>query len=166
MFRCHGPRPPPNPEFTLKPKKRKSNQQIEGTPGSPCPPCSELVWRSCVGQHIGTERMVSLKSSYQQYMASSTFITFFARLPLKFYFTTILSWNCFSYFSSVQMVCSDRKKFSCENLCGNLLPCSNHYCTKTCHALVSQFPTSAQNARGEPCEDCQLPCEKVLTLDL
>ncbi|RVX03178.1 NF-X1-type zinc finger protein NFXL2 [Vitis vinifera] len=56
-LRCHGPKPPPNPEFTLKPKKRKSNHQAEGTPGSPCPPCSELLWRSCVGQHIGTERM-------------------------------------------------------------------------------------------------------------
>lgn len=114
-LRCHGPKPPPNPEFTLKPKKRKSNHQAEGTPGSPCPPCSELLWRSCVGQHIGTERM---------------------------------------------MVCSDRKKFSCENLCGNLLPCGNHYCTKTCHALMGQFLTSVQNQRGESCEDCHLPCEK------
>lgn len=58
VFRCHGPKPPPNPEFTLKPKKKKSIHQSECTPGSPCPPCPELVWRSCVGQHVGTERMV------------------------------------------------------------------------------------------------------------
>ncbi|EXB88390.1 NF-X1-type zinc finger protein NFXL2 [Morus notabilis] len=112
---CHGPKPPPNPEFTLKPKKKKSVRQIEGTPGSPCPPCPELVWRSCIGQHIGAEKM---------------------------------------------MVCSNRMQFSCENLCGNLLPCSNHYCTKTCHALKSLSSTSVQQAGSEPCEDCNLPCEK------
>lgn len=60
------------------------------------------------------------------------------------------------------MVCSNRMQFSCENLCGNLLPCSNHYCTKTCHALKSQSSTSVQQAGSEPCEECNLPCEKVL----
>ncbi|XP_057979684.1 NF-X1-type zinc finger protein NFXL2 [Malania oleifera] len=57
-LRCHGPKPPPNPEFTLKPKKKKSNVQIQSIPGLPCPSCPELVWRSCVGQHIGAERMM------------------------------------------------------------------------------------------------------------
>lgn len=89
MFRCHGPKPPPNPEFTLKPKKRKSNHQAEGTPGSPCPPCSELLWRSCVGQHIGTERMVGFITSYKQYMDIFNFHTLFACLPLRFYYTTV-----------------------------------------------------------------------------
>lgn len=117
-LRCHGPKPPPNPEFTLKPKKKKSVHRNEGVPGSPCPPCPELVWRSCVGQHIGADRM---------------------------------------------MVCSNRMQFSCENLCGNLLPCSNHYCTKTCHALKSQSSTSVQQAGSEPCEECNLPCEKERT---
>uniref|UniRef100_A0A2P2KQB1 NF-X1-type domain-containing protein n=2 Tax=Rhizophora mucronata TaxID=61149 RepID=A0A2P2KQB1_RHIMU len=115
-LRCHGPRPPPNPEFTLKPKKKKSNHQSESTPGSPCPPCPELVWRSCVGQHIGAERM---------------------------------------------MVCSDKSQFSCDNLCGNPLPCGNHYCTKTCHSLMSQPSTlSVQDKIGDSCEDCHLSCEK------
>ncbi|BAT86437.1 NF-X1-type zinc finger protein [Vigna angularis] len=108
-LRCHGPKPPPKPEFTLKPKKKKIIQQSEGVPGTPCPPCPELVWRSCVGQHIGADRM---------------------------------------------MVCSDKSQFSCENLCGNPLPCGNHYCTKTCHALDSQLRGS------EPCEDCYLRCQK------
>ncbi|KAI5670492.1 hypothetical protein M9H77_10856 [Catharanthus roseus] len=57
-LRCHGPRPPPLPEFTLKPKKKKSNHEPEYIPGSPCPPCPELVWRSCLGHHIGAERMM------------------------------------------------------------------------------------------------------------
>lgn len=114
-LRCHGPRPPPNPEFTLKPKKKKSLHQSECTPGSPCPPCPEHVWRSCVGQHIGVERM---------------------------------------------MVCSDKTLFSCENLCGNPLPCGNHFCTKTCHPLKNQSLPSVQQARSEPCEKCHLPCEK------
>ncbi|KAG5125391.1 hypothetical protein JHK82_032128 [Glycine max] len=108
-LRCHGAKPPPNPEFTLKPKKKKIIQQSESIPGTPCPPCPELVWRSCVGKHIGAERM---------------------------------------------MVCSDKSQFSCENLCGNPLPCGNHYCTKTCHALENQLQGS------QPCEDCYLSCQK------
>lgn len=61
----------------------------------------------------------------------------------------------------LQMVCSDRTEYSCDNLCGNLLPCSNHYCTKTCHALKSQSSASGFHGRGESCEVCNLPCQKV-----
>ncbi|XP_047316075.1 NF-X1-type zinc finger protein NFXL2 [Impatiens glandulifera] len=114
QLRCHGPKPPPKPEFTLKPtKKKKSNQPIEGTPGSVCPPCPELVWRPCVGEHFGEERM---------------------------------------------MICSNKSDYACNNLCGNLLGCENHYCTKTCHALRSS--TKGQQDRGEPCEKCFLSCQK------
>lgn len=56
------------------------------------------------------------------------------------------------------MVCSDKREFRCDNLCGNLLPCGNHYCTKTCHALKNE---SSVPERAEPCEDCDLPCQKV-----
>ncbi|KAL5975027.1 hypothetical protein ACLOJK_031703 [Asimina triloba] len=56
LIRCHGPKPAPNPEFTLRPKKTKS-YLVKCSPGSPCPPCKELVLRSCVGQHIGAERL-------------------------------------------------------------------------------------------------------------
>ncbi|KAM7499374.1 hypothetical protein LguiA_023788 [Lonicera macranthoides] len=115
-LRCHGPKPPPNPEFTLKPKKKKQHHhQSECTPGLPCPPCPELVWRSCAGYHFAAERM---------------------------------------------MVCSNKAEFSCDNLCGNLLPCSNHYCTKTCHALDNPSSTPGRLERGEPCEECNLPCQK------
>lgn len=114
-LRCHGPKPPPNPEFTLKPKKKKSKHQSECIPGSPCPPCPELVWSSCVGEHVGEERM---------------------------------------------MVCSNIAEYSCNNLCGNLLPCGNHYCTKVCHALKSQSSSLGRHGRGEFCEECDLPCQK------
>ncbi|GAB2288357.1 NF-X1-type zinc finger protein nfxl2 [Dionaea muscipula] len=57
-LRCHDPRPPPNPEFTLKPKKKKTSLQSGCTPGTACPPCQELVWRSCLGEHIGADRMM------------------------------------------------------------------------------------------------------------
>lgn len=69
-----------------------------------------------------------------------------------------LSFVCSSY----QMVCSDKTLFSCENLCGNPLPCGNHFCTKTCHPLKNQSLPSVQQARSEPCEKCHLPCGKVL----
>ncbi|WCJ19874.1 NF-X1-type zinc finger protein NFXL2 [Euphorbia peplus] len=114
-LRCHGPRPPPKPEFTLKPKKKKAHHQSECTPGSPCPSCPELVWRPCVGQHFGAERM---------------------------------------------MVCSDMKLFFCDNLCGNPLPCGNHYCTKTCHALKNPSTKPMIQQSSEFCEGCRLPCEK------
>ncbi|KAJ4828026.1 hypothetical protein Tsubulata_035105 [Turnera subulata] len=115
-LRCHGPIPPPNPDFTLKPKKKKQTHQVEATPGSPCPPCPEIVWRECVGKHIGAERM---------------------------------------------MVCSKETMFSCDNLCGNPLPCGNHYCTKICHPLNNHTSTSlVQKEKRESCEVCHLPCEK------
>ncbi|KAF3329139.1 NF-X1-type zinc finger protein NFXL2 [Carex littledalei] len=109
--RCHGPIPPPNPEFTLKPKKKKMGRVIEATPGSTCPPCKEIVLVSCFGQHLGQER---------------------------------------------PMVCVSKRQFSCENLCGNPLPCGNHYCTKACHVLETQMGSTY----AEPCEDCTLRCQK------
>ncbi|KAH7853800.1 hypothetical protein Vadar_006754 [Vaccinium darrowii] len=114
-LRCHGPKPPANPEFTLKPKKKKLNKQSDCTPGLPCPPCPELVWRPCVGEHMGAERM---------------------------------------------MICSHKAEFSCDYLCGNPLPCGNHYCTKTCHALKIGSSSLGRHERGESCEYCDLPCQK------
>ncbi|KAL0299283.1 UNVERIFIED_CONTAM: NF-X1-type zinc finger protein NFXL2 [Sesamum radiatum] len=114
-LRCHGPKPPPIPEFTLKPKKKKLNHLSEGTPGSSCPPCQEVVVRSCVGHHIGAERT---------------------------------------------MVCSNKAEFSCDNLCGNPLPCGNHYCTYVCHPLKSHSSKSDTYRTGESCEECNLPCQK------
>ena len=59
------------------------------------------------------------------------------------------------------MVCSNITQFSCDNLCGNPLPCTNHYCTKLCHTLKSQPPSSSRKDLSESCEKCNLPCEKV-----
>ncbi|KAG0477038.1 hypothetical protein HPP92_013879 [Vanilla planifolia] len=102
--RCHGPMPPPNPEFTLKPKRRK--------------------WREVL-----------------------------------------------------DMVCSKKVRFSCQNLCGNLLSCGNHYCTKSCHTLKYHPSTLDEGGKdgfaqdqvfvdsgselAESCEDCFLPCQKA-----
>lgn len=77
---------------------------------------------------------------------------------------------------SFQMVCSKRMPFSCQNLCGNLLPCSNHYCTRPCHvlklpkheekAIIQQqepfiLPLNVEGERAGSCEVCFLPCQKV-----
>ncbi|KAJ4761444.1 NF-X1-type zinc finger protein NFXL2 [Rhynchospora pubera] len=109
--RCHGPIPPPNPEFTLKPKKKRLERVVEATPGSACSPCKEIVFVSCFGQHLSQER---------------------------------------------PMVCANKRQFSCDNLCGNPLPCGNHYCTKSCHILDTQ----SGSTYAEPCEECTLPCQK------
>ncbi|KAJ3694945.1 hypothetical protein LUZ60_000322 [Juncus effusus] len=110
--KCHGPIPPPNPEFSLKPTKKKTGRIIEATPGSPCPPCKEIVIVSCFGQHLCQER---------------------------------------------PFVCANKRQFSCNDLCGNALPCGNHYCTKPCHVLE----TNTESEFAEPCEDCNLPCQKA-----
>ncbi|KAF0920747.1 hypothetical protein E2562_036831 [Oryza meyeriana var. granulata] len=57
-LRCHGPIAPPNPEFTLKPTKKKKEKHIDCTPGTPCPPCQEVVLVPCFGQHLGQERAI------------------------------------------------------------------------------------------------------------
>ncbi|KAI0526869.1 hypothetical protein KFK09_002462 [Dendrobium nobile] len=134
--RCHGPIPPPNPEFTLKPKKKKMEKNIGVTPGSACPSCQEIIWVACLGQHLGEER---------------------------------------------PMVCSKMSQFSCNSLCGNLLACGNHYCTKSCHAVKYQPSSSdghgsykddlaqkhgpslldAGSDHAESCEECLLQCQKV-----
>lgn len=168
FIRCHGPRPPPLPEFTLKPKKKKSTHQNEPTPGTSCPPCPELVWKSCVGNHIGAERMVSIKLPD---LVKEKLLIFFlflwkylfciAHYIWKFFKYSHQSFHCFNTFS-FQMVCSNRAEFSCDNLCGNLLNCGNHYCTKVCHAIkLNHSSASEGHGRVEPCEKCTLRCQKV-----
>lgn len=56
------------------------------------------------------------------------------------------------------MLCSNRAEFSCDNLCGNPLPCGNHYCTYVCHPIKDHT-----SKNGDSCEVCNLPCEKVNT---
>ncbi|BFI43214.1 NF-X1-type zinc finger protein NFXL1 [Marchantia polymorpha subsp. ruderalis] len=57
--RCHGPRPVPNPEYTLKPKKKKKVfEDPNAVMGRPCPPCVEIITKQCLGQHLGIERMM------------------------------------------------------------------------------------------------------------
>ncbi|XP_048562308.1 NF-X1-type zinc finger protein NFXL2 isoform X2 [Triticum urartu] len=123
--RCHGSIPPPNPEFTVKPMKKKMEKHIECTPGTPCPPCQEVVLVPCFGEHLGQERAIP---------------------------------------------CSKSRQFPCQNLCGNLLHCGNHYCTKDCHVL--EIPSdqrkadtilslSRNNTLAEPCERCNLRCQRA-----
>ncbi|EMS48479.1 NF-X1-type zinc finger protein NFXL2 [Triticum urartu] len=124
--RCHGSIPPPNPEFTVKPMKKKMEKHIECTPGTPCPPCQEVVLVPCFGEHLGQERAIP---------------------------------------------CSKSRQFPCQNLCGNLLHCGNHYCTKDCHVL--EIPSdqrkadtilslSRNNTLAEPCERCNLRCQRCV----
>lgn len=62
--RCHGPRPPPNPEYTLKQKKkRKELDQDNDSLGSSCPPCPEQILRQCLGFHMGGERIMVCSES-------------------------------------------------------------------------------------------------------
>jgi len=74
------------------------------------------------------------------------------------------------HFCCLQMPCSKWRPFPCQNLCGNPLLCGNHYCTKSCHVLevplkqIEGDPIASvnkENALAEPCEQCDLPCQRV-----
>lgn len=74
------------------------------------------------------------------------------------------------HFLFLQMPCCKWRPFPCENLCGNPLLCGNHYCTKSCHVLEIPLnqperdhiaSISKANALAEPCEQCNLPCQRV-----
>eukprot|EP00850_Spirogloea_muscicola_P017693 SM000154S01428 [mRNA] locus=s154:231175:234765:- [translate_table: standard] len=58
---CHGPRPPPHPEYTLRPlKKRKQIKEGDSSlEGSCCPPCMQPMIRPCLGHHVGGERVIA-----------------------------------------------------------------------------------------------------------
>lgn len=79
-FRCHGPIPPPNPEFTLKPKKKK--RPAECVPGSSCSPCQEVIWMPCLGQHIGEDRPVSLSSLLRWLSHLNITLLVFSHVPM------------------------------------------------------------------------------------
>lgn len=74
------------------------------------------------------------------------------------------------HFHFFQMPCCKWRPFACENLCGNPLLCGNHYCTKSCHVLEVPLnqpegdriaSISKANALAEPCEQCNLRCQRV-----
>ena len=74
------------------------------------------------------------------------------------------------HFCCLQMPCSKWRPFPCQNLCGNPLLCGNHYCTKSCHVLevplkqIEGDPIASvnkENALAEPCEQCNLNCQRV-----
>lgn len=95
---------------------------------------------------------------YLLYILFRSYLLFFSLCKkLYIYLPTDIHLSSFSF----QMVCSDRTVFSCDNLCGNPLPCGNHYCTKVCHALVSSTKLYGSR-RPESCEECTLPCQQVL----
>lgn len=74
------------------------------------------------------------------------------------------------HFCLLQMPCSKWRPFPCQNLCGNPLLCGNHYCAKSCHVLEAPLDqpegdplpyVSKESALAEPCEKCNLPCQRV-----
>ncbi|XP_073122332.1 NF-X1-type zinc finger protein NFXL2 [Henckelia pumila] len=129
-LRCHGPKLPPLPEFTLKPKKKKFNHQGEVIPGSPCPPCPELVLRQCVGLHIGAERMMVCSNSAEFSCGN------LCGNPLSCG-NHYCTYECHSLKSSSSKSDAVRTGNSCEECC---LPCHKerdppcpHPCPQPCH---------------------------------
>jgi hypothetical protein len=52
--------------------KKKMEKHIECTPGTPCPPCQEIVLVPCFGQHLSQERAVSFEQvAFGQFMPPS-----------------------------------------------------------------------------------------------
>ncbi|KAK1311662.1 NF-X1-type zinc finger protein NFXL2 [Acorus calamus] len=132
--RCHGPTPPPMPEFTLKPKKKKFNKQSQGTPGSTCPPCQEIVLKSCLGEHMGSERSMLCSDK--------------SRFSCGNFCGNLL--QCGNHYCTKQ----------CHVLMSilSVLPISEsneNYSSRT----ITLTKTERQKL-SEPCEECLLPCQK------
>ncbi|CAM6091314.1 unnamed protein product [Calypogeia fissa] len=123
---CHGPRPSPNPEYTLKPKKKKKFvEDMSARARVQCPPCLEPVVKQCLGKHSSSERT---------------------------------------------MDCSAVQEFQCDELCGNPLSCSNHFCTLQCHPInivdithELERMTDSTNSVNL-CDQCDLQCQKERAL--
>ncbi|KAG6393535.1 hypothetical protein SASPL_147778 [Salvia splendens] len=135
QLRCHGPVPPPRPEFTLKPKKKKGNYLSEATPGSPCPPCPEVVLRSCFGRHIGAERMdrdpkcphpCPMRCHPGECPPCKTLIKRSCHCGSMVHVFECKYYNCLS--QKEQMVVR-----SCKGPCHRKLPNCTHLCPETCH---------------------------------
>nr|CAB3472083.1 unnamed protein product [Digitaria exilis] len=133
--RCHGPISPPNPEFTLKPTKRKMEKHIECTPGTPCPPCKEVVLVPCLGQHLGQERAAREPPCLH-------------RCPLRCHLSDCLpckvlvkkpchcgamvhAFECV-YFNNLKAK-EQLKVRSCGGPCHRKLPNCPHLCSEVCH---------------------------------
>ncbi|CAA6654762.1 unnamed protein product [Spirodela intermedia] len=52
----------PKQDFSLRARKKKQGKPAQTTPGSACPPCQEVVLRSCLGKHIGEDRAMLCSS--------------------------------------------------------------------------------------------------------
>lgn len=101
-----------------------------------------------------------LYSLFQMHIQCQTFYVPFVYLEILFH-SFSPTFDMF-LFLLAQMVCSDITQFACDNLCGNPLPCGNHYCSYTCHPL--EIRSSSLDKRSESCEKCDLRCQKVLVL--
>eukprot|EP00897_Mesotaenium_endlicherianum_P009425 jgi/Mesen1/8510/ME000480S07858 len=58
LLRCHGPKPPPKPEYTLRQRKKPKRGALlpeddASLEGRPCPPCAVPAVRPCLGHHAG-----------------------------------------------------------------------------------------------------------------
>ncbi|XP_042447184.1 NF-X1-type zinc finger protein NFXL2-like [Zingiber officinale] len=133
--RCHGPIPPPNPEFILKPTKKQLNKHLECLPGSPCSPCKEVVWVPCFGQHIGEERSM-LCHSKKQFPCSN---------------------SCGNLLHCGNHYCTK----ICHILNNQALTIERHGNNGSGNQEQNLWIPNDVIKQGEPCEECFLPCQKV-----
>lgn len=115
-----------------------------------------LVLPALVVQSLSGGPVQAITWLQREWLVSLLLLT----VDFEFFFYSFFS--RFDMFLLAQMVCSDKTQFACDNLCGNPLPCGNHYCSFTCHPL--EIKSSSSDKRSESCEKCELRCQKVLML--
>ncbi|KAK4758031.1 hypothetical protein SAY87_019332 [Trapa incisa] len=174
-LRCHGPKPPPNPEFNIKPKKKKFNRPIEYTSGSPCPPCSELVIRSCVGQHEGAERTMVCSDNISfscdnlcgnPLSCGNHYCTKICH-PLKG--GSLDSSSC----EECYLHCEKKRKPECQHSCplrchpGDCPPCKvlvkrSCHCGSMVHVFECIYYNTLSGDEQMACRSCGGPCHRKL----
>nr|CAB3476177.1 unnamed protein product [Digitaria exilis] len=133
--RCHGPISPPNPEFTLKPTKKKMEKHIECTPGTPCPPCKEVVLVPCLGQHLGQERAAreppcSHRCPLRCHLSDCPPCKVLVKKPCHCG-AMVHAFECV-YFNNLKAK-EQLKVRSCGGPCHRKLPNCPHLCSEVCH---------------------------------
>uniref|UniRef100_A0A670J1C1 Nuclear transcription factor, X-box binding like 1 n=1 Tax=Podarcis muralis TaxID=64176 RepID=A0A670J1C1_PODMU len=152
----------------------------------PCPPCRqpckktfEKCGHSCPAP-CHDEALVKQTGSHQpagpwEQSAEPTFIQTAlpcppCQVPIptfnSYFMETVEScpqWSPYklsSIFQVSPLACHAVGPYSCKRLCGRLLDCQNHTCTKECHKVTDTDSNNDVHKAGQECSQCEEECSK------
>ncbi|XP_028600956.2 NF-X1-type zinc finger protein NFXL1 isoform X4 [Podarcis muralis] len=134
----------------------------------PCPPCRqpckktfEKCGHSCPAP-CHDEALVKQTGSHQpagpwEQSAEPTFIQ--TALPCPPCQVPIPT-QCLGKHEVSPLACHAVGPYSCKRLCGRLLDCQNHTCTKECHKVTDTDSNNDVHKAGQECSQCEEECSK------